>query len=497
MEKVNLLVLAENNIMENYKLPDFVEVTYEGEWFERKRFIYDIAIIDRALDDFDAKYLKKMLRAYTFFVTERVDITGNVTDLLMCKMGSILKTSNIQTFLDNDIEYYFAGSYGEKVRPDYFLVSKDFAGKVQWNGGVDINLEGDFGDEFNQITYVKYNYPIFNGRTVALWMEYEKDASVEIRINVKQFAPGSLDAVIKTWDFSEKDMVDEVQIKNPSMDGPLFISVLAKGEGKLKIRGLHLRWSRMNHGAFMPGGIRAVTSDRQEVFAYFDPGDMKPPLNVYFSGYKTQEGFEAYYMMRGMGSPFLLIAETRIEGGGFYMGSEEYEGLIKDLINELMEKLNFTSDDVVMAGLSMGTYGALYYGCDFTPHALLLGKPLASIGNVARNEKMNRPGGFPTSLDVLKNVEKSINAEAVKALNNRFWDKFDAADFSKTKFIMSYMIEDDYDMDAYEMIISHLKSTGVKAYGKGIHGRHNDNTSSIVSWFSSQYKKMMAEDFER
>lgn len=26
---------------------------------------------------------------------------------------------------------------------------------------------------------------------------------------------------------------------------------------------------------------------------YFEKGDMKPPLAVYFSGYRTQEGFEA------------------------------------------------------------------------------------------------------------------------------------------------------------------------------------------------------------
>ena len=35
---------------------------------------------------------------------------------------------------------------------------------------------------------------------------------------------------------------------------------------------------------------------------------MKPPLNVYFSGYRTAEGFEGYYMMKRMNAPFYLSA---------------------------------------------------------------------------------------------------------------------------------------------------------------------------------------------
>ena len=59
------------------------------------------------------------------------------------------------------------------------------------------------------------------------------------------------------------------------------------------------------------------------------------------------------------------------------------------------------------------------------------------------------------------------------------------------------MIEDDYDADAYETLLLHLNSGGVQAYGKGLHGRHNDNTPGIVDWFAGQYKKILQEDFGR
>lgn len=240
-----------------------------------------------------------------------------------------------------------------------------------------------------------------------------------------------------------------------------------------------------------------MTSEREEIFCYFDPGDRKPPLNVYFSGYKTLEGFEGYNMMRGMGCPFLLVAEARLEGGCFYMGSEEYESMLAAAIRRYMGELGFTPAQVILSGLSMGTFGALYYGCDIMPHAMILGKPLASIGNVAANERLLRPGGFPTSLDVLHYLCGSTDKAAVERLNGRFWNKFDGTDWSRSKFVVSYMLEDDYDMDAYAMLLSHLQSEGVQVYGKGLHGRHNDNTGGIVNWFSGQFERLLREDFGR
>ena len=43
------------------------------------------------------------------------------------------------------------------------------------------------------------------------------------------------------------------------------------------------------------GGQRFTDEKRDEFIHYFNPGDMKPPLNVYFSGYRPAEGFEGYF----------------------------------------------------------------------------------------------------------------------------------------------------------------------------------------------------------
>lgn len=153
--------------------------------------------------------------------------------------------------------------------------------------------------------------------------------------------------------------------------------------------------------------------------------------------------------------------------------------------------------ELVLSGASMGTFGSLYYGSKLSPHALLLAKPLANMGNVARNERILRAGGFATSLDILMKNYDNLSDEAIEQLNNRMWDRFDSADWSQTKFIISYLYEDDYDPDGYPSILSHLKSSGVEVYGKGSHGRHTDNSSNVMAWFKSQYNNLLHDDFSR
>ena len=376
-------------------------------------------------------------------------------------------------------------------------ISQSFKGSVFWDGFSGVELEGDYGNDFYQVAYWRGNIPVFQDQSINFWLEYEKDDSVSIQLKIEQFQSGSVSSIQNRWIFSEEDLKSVVYITNKKMDGSVFVSLLAKGKGKLKIVGLHDRYSRKAYGSFLPGGIRKVTSKREEVFLYFDPGDMKPPLNVYFSGYKTMEGFEGFNMMRKMGAPFLLISESRLEGGAFYLGDEEYENLITSGIQDCLRQLGFNRSQLIMSGLSMGTFGALYYSCRIRPHALLLGKPLASLGDIAVNERISRPGGFPTSLDVLVKNCGDMSEKSIDAMNHRFWDLFDKTDWSQTKFIVSYMLEDDYDMTAYNRLISHIDDVGVEIIGKGIHGRHNDDTYGIVAWFKNQYDGILKSDFKR
>ena len=495
--KIRILQLGKQNWKDIYQFPDNVILTFAEYFDEVPKKPYDMCFIDRDVLAEEVELLRKAVKAYTVYITERVTLEGSMKVFCEEKKYKRLYDSEVQEFLLNETRNYFSGSYGEKFNMRDVAIAQGFKGKVSWNGNYSVSMQGDYGKTLKQVAFWRSNVPIEKGQAIELWLEYKKDPTVQIALSVTQFVQGSLSKVQQRWFFSEEELNDLVILDNQLEYGVIFVSLLACGEGNLDIIALNDRYSRRGHGCFIPGGERYVAANREEVFCYFDPGDRKPPLNVYFSGYKTKQGFEGYNLMRSMGSPFLLIAEPRLEGGCFYTGSDEYEKIIKDVIIKYMEELSFSNEEVILAGLSMGTFGALYYGCDIRPHAMILGKPLASIGSIAGNETLHRPGGFPTSLDVLKYLAGGMDKTDISNLNARFWDKFDVTDWSKSKFIVAYMIEDDYDRCAYSDLISHLQSEGVELYGKGLHGRHNDATSGIVNWFVSQFKNVMREDFNR
>lgn len=506
MQEICILQLGKENWNDSYELPAGIHLDFTEYFVEPPDKFYDIFFLDRILREEEIGLLHKEIKAYTLFVTENAfcdlegmdgadQIKSSMECLCSCKKAKRIASGDIQDFLRHEARFYYPKPYGEKFDLNRLAIAHGFSGKVAWNGNYSVLLEGEFGETFRQIAFWRGNIPI-NQVPLDFWLEYSKSPEVSIALTVTKFAYGSVSDMIGHWEFSEEELEQVVQVPEGE-PGHLFLSLRAKGSGELQIIALHDRNSRGKHGYFLPGGERHVASNREEAFGYFDPGDMKPPLCVYFAGYKTLQGFEGYYMIRNMGCPFLLLAEPRLEGGGFYMGPHEYEQLFVDMIRKYMKELGFSSDQVILSGLSMGTFGALYYSCDIKPHAIILGKPLASIGNVAANEKHLRPGGFPTSLDVLQCQCGALDSDAVKRLNDRLWDKFDGTDWENSKFAVSYMLEDDYDTNAYQTLLSHLHAAGVQVYGKGIHGRHNDKTSAVVSWFKTQYKKILQEDFGR
>lgn len=462
------------------------------------RKLMDLVILDRDITLSEEKAFTKFTRGYCLFATENVQMLNSATSrYFKARMGQYLYTGDVQYFLAHEVRNYYPNPYGEKFNPAKLAVSDSFTGRVACDGNYNLVLDGEFGENFSQIAYWRYNIPVFEGQCIDMYLEYEKTGDVEIKLRLFQFYYGSIGDIKQVWEFDEEQLQDVFRIDNESDQGPVFVSILARGTGSLNIISLHDRHSRRGHGFFLPGGERLVSSKGEEVFVYFEKGDMKPPLAVYFSGYRTQEGFEGYYMMRGFGCPFILVTDPRSEGGAFYLGDSEFEQMITDYVTDKLDELGLTKDELVLSGASMGTFGSLYYGSKLSPHALLLAKPLANMGNVARNERILRAGGFATSLDILMKNYDNLSDEAIEQLNNRMWDRFDSADWSQTKFIISYLYEDDYDPDGYPSILSHLKSSGVEVYGKGSHGRHTDNSANVMAWFKSQYNNLLHDDFSR
>lgn len=492
MADIRALQLGTEDYARRATLGEDVAWSFEPELDEAARE-YDVAFVSRPLVADEARWLERHVRAYCLFVSRDLALDAPMHHLVRSRRARLFSEDDVRRILEKDLRNYYSKPYGEKFDPHMLAVSPGFRGDVSWDGGVGAILSGDFGERMGQVAFWRSNIPVEPGQALDLWLEYEKDGGVEVELETVQFVRGSISSVQDVRRFSEQDLAEPVTVEDDGPAASLFASVNARGRGTLKIRALHDRHSRRGAGAFLPGGRRWVTPAREELFTYFDPGDLEPPLCVYFSGYKTMEGFEGYRMMRRMGCPFLLVSDTRLEGGDFYLGGEEYEGLVCNAIQEVQRSLGFPEKDVVLSGLSMGTFGALYYATMLHCDNVIVGKPLLSLGNVARSERLLRPGIFPTSLDVLWKECGSLDGAAVDRLNRRFWDRFDATDWSGRTIYAAYMIEDDYDRDAYQRLLSHVQGTGAKVIGKGLHGRHNDDTSGVVSWFVSQIWRVLRE----
>lgn len=451
----------------------------------------------------DGRYLVDLLpfiyhiEPYTLFYNQDFKTADSIIlDFLKKRCAQSVDFSDPQRLLNDLSTSLFGGGYGDKMKPFMIQVHSEFRGSITYQGFEYLQLEGNFGEDYSQVAFWNYNFVSEKERPIELWLEYEKTKDIDFRLRIQKLPQGSVSDIVEDLVFTEDDMKKSILMAQ-DYNAYLTISVEARGHGNLKLGNLHQRWSRKQFGKFFLGGNILHDSKRNEVNYFFHPGDFKPPLAVYFAGFRPAEGFEAYFLMKNLGCPFLLFSDPRLEGGAFYLGSQELENKIKETIQHYLDYLGLTAKELILSGLSMGTFPSLYYGATFEPHAIIVGKPLTNIGTIARRGRLDAPGVFNTAFDVLKYQTGYVTSQHMLELDHRFWKAFKVADFSKTTFGLSYMKDEDMDPQAYEQLVAHLCNTGAKILSKGTAGRHNDDTDTNVAWFLHFYHMILNSDFGR
>lgn len=442
--------------------------------------------------------LRKYVDAYALVYDQKIShIPHELSQVFHDKFAWQRDFSDKQALVQKLSEALYMNQSGLLYDVTALDINPNFKGKVTYHGTYGLELEGDFGDEFTPV--VAWRKSLYNdpGRTSELWLEYEKEDTVKLQFNVRESTGGSIDFK-NTYTFSEEEMKHPVRVGE--LDGATFISpnIALRGHGKIIIGGFHSRWSRRGFGTLIIGGQRAATKKRKEFFHYFDPGDMKPPLNVYFAGYRTKQGFEAFTTFKRMNAPFLLFADPRFEGSGFYIGDEEYEQKIQKVILDALNWLNFTPKEMTMSGISAGTYGALYYSALFKPRAVLGIKPIVNLDLIAKNGHLVRPDNdFATIFDIVKANGKGTDAAALTRVHDHFWDVFNQADLAGVDYYFGHMYEDDYDNQTYGNLTQALAKKHARLVGKGAHGHHTDGSDVLLPWMFNQLKAVLQNDFKR
>ena len=452
----------------------------------------------------DGQYLVDLLpfihhiEPYTLFYAHDFKTANSaILDLLKKRCAQAVDFSNPQKLLNELSTSLFGGGYGDKLFPSTIQIHPSFKGSVSYQGFEHVTLDGKFSDSFSQVAHWSYNTMVGEDVPIELWLEYEKQGDCEFRLVIRKIWSGAVDEFFEEEIYSEDDLQQAIVVDNKDTNFYITVSIEARGKGKLKLGNLHQRWSRKQFGKFVLGGNILHDNIRDEINYFFHPGDFKPPLAVYFAGYRPAEGFEGYFMMKNLGCPFLLFSDPRLEGGAFYLGSEELENKVKKTIQHYLDYLGFNSKDLILSGLSMGTFPSLYYGAAFEPRGVIVGKPLANVGTIARRGRIEAPGVFNTSFDILRHQTGGVSYQDMENLDRRFWNTFKKANFTQTTFGLSYMKDEDMDSKAYDQLVEHLCYTGAKILSKGTSGRHNDDTDTNVTWFLHFYNMILEAEFGR
>lgn len=448
----------------------------------------------------DDPALFALLPANAILYDERCSLSAEIEHIADLKNAQALDFTD-RARLVHIIHYdYFPGRWAFKLPFDTLRVANTFTGDVIQNGQAGCTLQGDFGADFTTIATWTQSSWSYADWYETFYPECQFSAHVDVRLTVRvvTIADGEL---VSTHTLDGDHLQQGVTFYVGKKNSFIMVSVAAKGEGSVTLGRQHVNRTREGYGHLFVGGkmVSDYSQLAQGVATYFDAGDLKPPLMVYFSGWHGAETFEGNFMMRMFRAPYLLVTDNRLEGGAFYYGSALLEQKIVDVIQDTLHRLGFGPHDLIFMGLSMGTNAALYFGAQLLPRAIVVGKPLPELGTVARNGRLLRPDEFGEAEDMLLLLEGSTDERAITAVNNHFWEKFKLADFSHTILAIAYMKQDDYQPDAFARLYQQLsKQNGrVQLLHKGIIGRHNDNTTAVINWFMRIARLTLQNEFDR
>ena len=459
----------------------------------------DVTVVDARCELHHLEAIDSLVAPYTLLVARDVmpSFDGTYQRFFARKAVVYVDVADRQRLVDELPRKYFATPFGQKLGIITGLVSPFHTSGSWFEGNAYLATTITAGtDSFRQLVTWKENISYESDHALELWPEFVLDDGCEIEFGVQLIQSGTPDVIAFQRRYSQAELAEPIIFSEPA-SGYLSCSIFAKGNGLVKIGPVHYRHSRLGAGEFLPGGKRIVDSRREELFYYFHPGNLEPPLNIYFAGYRPSEGFEGYLMMSGLGHPFLLVTDPRLEGGRFYLGSKELEGGLLRVIREHIDSLGFREEDVIFSGLSMGAFGALYYGSQFRALAIIAGKPIIDLGHAAERGRLVRPKDFLTIFDIVNFWSKDDsdgNAATVDAFTRGLIERWNGdPGFGDTKILMSYMEQDDYDDQAYYTLLNSQTGKPTTVIARGYRGRHNDDNASIVTRFVSQYQWVIDE----
>ncbi|NME34759.1 accessory Sec system protein Asp2 [Lactobacillus sp. MRS-253-APC-2B] len=490
---LNVLQLGKNNWQRAYQIPAALNWHFNDlSFLEDPKVRLQLIIISEpiTLVPADWQLLQEHTDPYNVVWAPELKVKDHDLTLFLRKMAARKLTMPIQEFINHIEHYYFVGQQGISMTSAALMFDTRFRDVIHYEDSSRIELQIHTPD-WQPLASSRKNIYVDPGRQLEVWPQFEKEDGVELRYHF---------AVVygeerRVFEFNEEQLKNPQIIDTKISKGHQYITmtIFARGYGRLKLGNVEYRWTRYGMGTYLNGGHSLVDpKTREEVAYYFNPGDLKPPLCVYFAGYHSKKSFEGYFMMRRLNVPYLLITDSRLEGGQFYTG-EFFSQAIPNVIDQYLQKLGFTRQQLILSGISMGTYGALKFGALMGVHEVIVAKPLVHLDSIATRGRLTRPDEFETAFD----IERAIATQGQKVTDDMLLRLMDQQNLGQTNFSIAYMENDDYDATAFADLSRHLLPRANRLNSYSLPGRHNDDSAGMLQWFLMRYRQVLQHDFGR
>ncbi|WP_242363785.1 accessory Sec system protein Asp2 [Limosilactobacillus antri] len=499
---MNVLQLGGDNWAEQYQIPSDIKWEFNAYPVKDKKrqHRYDVLIFtgEPELTGDEWFQLQWLVDPYKVFCLPKVKATASRQLRLFLQQQKAAVIDRLpQDLIADLIPKYYTGQSGLRILPGQLLLNPRHVPAYRFVDGQHVDVDVDAGNQWQDLGTYEQNLFIDPHHLIKFWLEYQGTGfQLRLRIFIQ---PNGGDGDVQDCHYLEVTGNQELELPIAASPDIRFacIGLEVRGSGKLRLGVLHSRWSRAGHGAFLTGGERIVDPAKHEDVAYyFNPGDMRPPLNVYFSGARGLEGFEAYPLFRNAHAPSLLFTDMRLEIGQFYTGPV-IEEKIKQVIREKLAELGLTNHELIMNGISMGTYPAMKLGMQLSAYAINVAKPIANLGYVAERGRLQRPDEFATIFDIDAQIARGLDEQSLRQLDEEFWRLASQADLTATRLFISVMNDDDYDNRALTDLRSNSAVQKAKQFSyKGFGGRHNDDPASI-QWFAQRVAYLTGKEFKR
>ena len=108
MNKISVLQVGNEDLSLQLHIPDFVDWNNVDDLEEATERGYDVCVLNRCVNEKEARILLKKIRAYTMFVLNSVELNGWTKWIYASRMAKCVDMDSLQIFIDKDIQLFYS-----------------------------------------------------------------------------------------------------------------------------------------------------------------------------------------------------------------------------------------------------------------------------------------------------------------------------------------------------------------------------------------------------